>query len=146
MGRAGRDDVGMRTPIVLPVVAATLTLVVGLGAIAVGFLLAALGMSGMGRLELPGVGPILGLTVVAAAAYGLVAIGAAAGLLRDATWSLVAAGTVHGIGLLGGLVALATAGPSAPIAVGLALTLGGVVAIVGLTVATAPPLPVRRVG
>lgn len=136
----------MRTPIVLPVVAATLTLIVGLGALAFGFLLAALGMSGMGRLELPGVGPVLGLTVVVAAAYGLVAIGATAGLLRDATWSLVAAGTVHGIGLLGGLLALATAGPSGPVAIGLALTLSGVIVVFALTLATATPRPSQRLG
>ena len=134
----------MRTPIVLPVVAAVLTLVVGLGAIAVGFLLAALGMSGMGRLEVPGVGPVLGLTVVASAAVGLVAIGAAVGLLRDTGWSLVAAGTVHGIALLGAVIALATAGPSAPVAVGLALTLAGLASVIALALVIAGR-PVRAV-
>jgi hypothetical protein len=133
----------MRTPIVLPVLTAVLTLVAGLGALAVGLLLAALGISGIGTLDLPGVGPVIGLTVVAAAAYGLVAIGAAAGLLRDATWALVAAGTVHLIGLLGGLVAAATAGLSAPIVAGLGLTLAGLVAVVALAVATAPRAALR---
>ena len=133
----------MRTPIVLPVVTAILTFIVGLGALAVGFLLAALAMSGIGRLELPGVGPILGVTVVASAVFGLVAIGAASGLLRDATWSLVAAGTVHAIGALGAIVALASAGPSVPVAIGLALTLGGLAAVMALTVATGSRLAAR---
>jgi hypothetical protein len=142
-GQRSRVHVGgMRTPIVLPVVTAVLTLVAGLGALAVGLLLAALGMSGMGALDLPGVGPVIGLTVVAAATYGLVAIGASGGLLRDAPWALVAAGAVHVIGLLGALVALTTAGPSAPLVAGLGLTLGGLVAVVrlALTPASRPSL------
>jgi len=132
----------MRTFIVLPVVAAALTLLAGLGALAVGLLLAALGMSGMGRIDLPGVGPVIGLTVVMAAAYGLAAVGAAVGLLRDAPWSLVVAGALHGIGALGAVIALATAGPSAPALVGLGLALAGLASVAALAVVTGPrPAP-----
>jgi hypothetical protein len=120
----------MRTPIVLPVITAILTLIAGLGAIAVGLLLAAIAMSGIGRLEVPGAGPVLGSVVVAAAIYGLVAIGAAAGILRDASWSLVAAGTIHGLGLLGALIAIATAGLSAPVLAGLGLTFAGFAGVI----------------
>ena len=127
---AGQPAV-MRTPIVLPALAAGLTVLVGVAAIGFALLMAALGLSGIGRLDLPGVGPVIGIVVVAASAYGLAAIGAASGLLQGAAWAAVGAGVVHAIGALAAVVVLATAGPSLPVAIGLGLTLGGLLAVRG---------------
>lgn len=135
----------MRTSAVLSITVAGLTLIAGLGALGFGLLLTALGMSGIGRMDLPGVGPVIGLIVIMAAGYGLAAIGSTVGLLRDARWALVLAGALHGIGALGAIVAVTSAGPSAPVLVGLGLAFGGLAGVIALAIVTAPrPAPGLR--
>ena len=110
--------------------ATTLTLIVALGASVFGafFLAIAAGLVPfLGSANALGPAGVLGAVTIG---YGVLAVVAAAGLWTHRAWAWPLATTIHLVAFVGVLIALETGGTGSHILAGLALTGGGLAALV----------------